>query len=112
MRKRIRFPRFIFILLVSSMLILPVQSAGAIPAAGFSEISFVPNIETAGVVVSGAGLPASAKMTYRLSGDSVWHSGHDLLRIKDGRLIGSLFNLAPSSTYEVKVSDGVTEIGG
>jgi hypothetical protein len=34
------------------------------------------------------------------------------MRIKDGRLVGSLFNLAPATSYEVKVSDASGEITG
>lgn len=78
----------------------------------FTQLSFVPNIETAGVVVSGSGLPSTAALFYRKSGETNWHPGHALMRIDDGRLIGSLFGLAPSTAYEVKVSDGTNEISG
>ena len=78
----------------------------------FSTINFVPNIETIGVAVSGAGLPSTAVLSYRRSGESVWHPGHPLMRVDDGRLIGSLFNLSPATSYEIKVSDGVSEIIG
>ena len=93
-------------------LCLPFQNAGATPRGAFSQISFVANIETAGVTVSGAGLPASAQMAYRRVGETNWQTGHNLVRIKDGRLVGSLFNLAPASSYEVKVTDGTGEIVG
>lgn len=81
-------------------------------SAAFSQIEFVPNIETAGVVVSGVGLPKTAELTYRRSGESEWRKGHYLMRIDDGRLIGSLFGLSPLTSYEVRVLDGVTEISG
>lgn len=80
--------------------------------AAFSQIEFVANIETAGVVVSGVGLPKTAELTYRRSGESEWRKGHYLMRIDDGRLIGSLFGLSPLTSYEVRVLDGVTEISG
>ncbi len=70
------------------------------------------NIETIGVVVSGVNLPKQAEMQYRRTGDSTWNPAHPLLRIDDGRLIGSLFSLSPSTSYEIKVFDGLTEISG
>ena len=91
---------------------MPNRQVNALPERALGVISFVPNIETAGVVVSGAGLPATAQLFYRRTGDVNWQPGHNLLRIKDGRLAGSLFNLAPSTTYDVKVSDGATEVLG
>ncbi|MEW6085181.1 MAG: right-handed parallel beta-helix repeat-containing protein [Chloroflexota bacterium] len=78
----------------------------------FSSISLYPNIETAGVVVAGTGLPATAQLLYQASGDAAWRTGHPLTRIDDGRLVGSLFGLAPSTSYNVRVSDGSTEIAG
>ena len=93
-------------------LLVPAGNAGATPSRVFSQISFVPNIETAGVVVTGAGLPASAQMAYRRAGETNWRAGHNLVRIKDGRLVGSLFNLTSASSYEVKVTDGTGEIVG
>lgn len=107
--------RFAFIVLAAAVIstqALPASRVDASPASAFSQITFVPNIETAGVVVSGAGLPASAQLLYRGLGETNWRTGHNLLRIKDGRLVGSLFNLSPSTTYEVRVSDGAAEIAG
>lgn len=78
----------------------------------FAQMDFVANIETVGVVVSGADLPTTANLSYRKSGDGTWRAGHPLMRIDDGRLVGSLFGLSPATTYEVKVSDGVSEING
>ena len=34
------------------------------------------------------------------------------MRIADGRLVGSLFGLSPSTSYSIKVTDGTTEISG
>ena len=38
-----------------------------------------------------------------------WRTGHPLVRIDDGRLIGSLFGLSPATAYEVKVVAGAIE---
>jgi hypothetical protein len=78
----------------------------------FSKLDFVPNIETIGVVVSGVSLPKKADLMYRQSSDTVWHPGHPLMRIDDGRLVGSLFGLSPATSYDIKVLDGSTEISG
>jgi len=115
MNKRSKISKLLFIgviFVVLSSLIVPSGQVNALPERALGVISFVPNIETAGVVVSGAGLPATAQLFYRRTGDVNWQPGHNLLRIKDGRLIGSLFNLSPSTSYDVKVSDGATEVLG
>jgi hypothetical protein len=76
----------------------------------FTKIDLYANIETIGVVVSGASLPKTAELMYRQDGETVWHTGHPLMRIDDGRLVGSLFGLSPSTSYNIKVLDGSTEI--
>ena len=72
---------------------MPASAAGSNPlgfnTAVFTTISFVPNIETVGVAVSGTGLPSKAELFYRRSGETSWRPGHPLMRIDDGRLIGS-----------------------
>ncbi len=90
---------------------LPV-TAKSNAAAVFTALDFVANIETVGVAVSGTGLPSTAELFYRPSGETVWRSGHPLTRIGDGRLIGSLFNLLPATSYDVRVFDGLSEIVG
>lgn len=82
------------------------------PQAVFAQLSFVANIETVGVVVSGSSLPKKAELTYRRVGELTWRTGHPLMRMDDGRLAGSLFGLSPSTTYEVRVVDGTAEVGG
>ena len=77
-----------------------------------NQLSLYPNIETMGLAFSGANLTTTAQLMYRQSGESAWHAAHPLVRIDDGRLIGSLFGLSPATTYEVKVLDGLTEIRG
>lgn len=89
-----------------------VAESNRIRNASFTQLSFVANIETVGVVLSGSSLPRNAEMMYRRAGETNWRAGHPLVRIKDGRLVGSLFGLAPSTAYEVKVSDGTEEILG
>src|ERR1041384_19578 len=77
-----------------------------------SPLSLYPNIETAGVALSGLNLPKTAEMMYRQTGETAWRPGHPLIRIGDGRLIGSLFGLSPATSYDVKVLNGSTEITG
>lgn len=77
-----------------------------------SPLHLYPNIETMGVAVSGVNLPQTGALMYRQSGDTDWRAGHPLIRIGDGRLIGSLFGLSPSTTYEVQVVAGATELIG
>lgn len=77
-----------------------------------SQLKFYPNIETIGITVSGDNLPARAQLMYRQSGETSWRPGHPLVRIDDGRLVGSLFGLLPATSYEIKVLDGVAEMSG
>ena len=84
-------------------------------SAGFSTLAkmdLYANIETIGVVVSGTNLPKTAELSYRKDSETDWHSGHPLMRIDTGRLVGSLFGLSPATTYNIKVLDGSTEISG
>jgi hypothetical protein len=78
----------------------------------FSNISVYANIETAGVVVTGSNLPKTAELFYRLANETAWRPAHPLIRIDDGRLVGSLFGLSPSTTYNIRVFDGTSEITG
>jgi hypothetical protein len=78
----------------------------------FTQLDLYANIETVGVVVSGANLPKTAQLMVRQSSQADWRAGHPLMRIDDGRLVGSLFGLSPATTYEVRVLDGTTEISG
>ena len=107
-----RFISFGLIVVIASSFILPSGGVAANSAKAFSQISFVANIETAGVVVSGVSLPGTAQLYFRRSGELDWRAAHYLMRIDDGRLVGSLFNLSPSTAYDVKVSDGAAEILG
>jgi hypothetical protein len=104
----------IFVLLLSTSQPVAAKPSRLIQnnMAVFTAIDFVPNIETIGVAVSGTGLPPTAQLFYRQSNESVWHAGHSLVRIDDGRLIGSLFNLSPATIYDIKVTDISSEING
>lgn len=75
-------------------------------------LALYPNIETMGVAAYEANLPDTAQLTYREQGETDWRPGHPLIRIDDGRLIGSLFGLSPSTTYEVRVVAGSLEFSG
>ncbi len=98
----------IFIVLCTSV---PVQATSA-GVSVFNSIEFVANIETIGVTVAGTGLPSTAELFYRQQGETEWRNGHPLMRIKDGRLVGSLFHLRPETTYEVFVFDGTSQVSG
>jgi hypothetical protein len=104
----------VFAMLLSTSLSAAAQSNSlrGKNAALFTGISFVSNIETVGIAVSGTGLPSTAQLSYRRSGETIWHAGHPLVRVPDGRLIGSLFNLLPATSYDVRVLDGSSEING
>jgi hypothetical protein len=71
-----------------------------------------PNIETMGVTLKGVNLPRTAELMYRQSGETNWRKGQPLVRIPDGRLVGSLFGLSPATSYEIKVLNGATEVSG
>ena len=117
---RVRTWRVFQIVLLGAVLSFPLSArAETVQAqphssnnAAFAGISLYPNIETAGVVVTGTGLPATAQLLYQATGETIWRTGHPLARIDDGRLVGSLFGLAPSTSYQVRISDGSTEIAG
>lgn len=98
----------IFILLFTTVPVHATSNGAAV----FNSIEFVANIETIGVAVSGTGLPATAELFYRISGEMEWRNGHPLMRIKDGRLIGSLFDLLPDTTYEIFAFDGTNQVSG
>ena len=76
------------------------------------QLDLYANIETIGIVVNGVDLPKKAELLVRKTGDTNWMTGHPLMRIDTGRLVGSLFELSPATSYEIKVRDGSTEISG
>ncbi len=111
MKSFLRAPLTLIITFIFLFTTLPAR-AKSTGAAVFNSMEFVANIETIGVAVSGTGLPATAELFYRKSGETDWRNGHPLMRIKDGRLIGSLFDLLPDTTYEIFVFDGTSQING
>ena len=102
------------VLLLAALLLgfLPGTSAQAAGAAAFTRPDLVANIETVGVLVSGTGLPKTATLMYQKSGETDWRAAHPMLLSNNTRLVGSLFGLAPSTQYNIKVMDGATEISG
>jgi len=89
-----------------------LDSSSGTGVAVLSQLGLYANIETMGVVVSGTSLPKTAQLMYRRSSDTAWRSGHPLMLVVDGRLIGSLFGLSPSTPYDIKVIVGSEEISG
>ena len=75
-------------------------------------LSLYANIETVGVLLNGVNLPKTAQLMYRQTNETNWQTGHPLVRIEDGRLVGSLFGLSAATSYEVKVINGTTETAG
>ena len=116
MSVNLRLPALFFITVLLGSACQPVVIAPTASvenrAAAFTSIEFVSNIETIGVAVSGVSLPSTAELSYRRSGEVPWRTGHPLLRIDDGRLIGSLFDLLPASSYEIRVRYSSLEIQG
>ncbi len=105
----------VLLLVLVQWIVLPAVHAKPLRSsrsAAFTAINFVPNIETMGVAVSGTGLPSTAELFYRKSGEIAWQAGHPLMRVPDGRLIGSLFDLSPATPYDVKVVSAAAEITG
>ncbi len=92
---------------ISNLLFLPPGSVTA-----FTKIDLHPNIDTIGVVVSGANLPKTATLLYRQSNEANWRTGYPLMQIDDGRLVGSLFGLSGATSYDIKVVNGTNEISG
>ena len=92
----------------------PAEPTLTAPSGVFAsaELNFIANIGTAGLYVSGDNLPENADLFYRPSEEAEWRKGHPLIRIEDGRLVGSLFGLSASTSYIVKVMVGESEISG
>jgi len=70
---------------IASSAFVPEYQGGAnskksTAAASFSQLNLYPNIETAGVVVSGTDLPKTANLIYRQTGETNWRTGHPLMR--------------------------------
>jgi hypothetical protein len=101
-------------LLFLQWMVLPAHAKPVLAnnAAVFTAIHFVPNIETMGVAVSVTGRPSTAQPSFRKSGDVAWQTGYPLVRVPDGRLIGSLFDLSAATPHEVRVVSGALEITG
>ncbi len=92
-----------------SLILCLISTAGF---ASFNNIDLTANIETIGVIVDGISLPNSANLSYRISGETSWHNGHELTLIDGNKLAGSLFNLQANTIYEIKVQDMTDQIIG
>jgi parallel beta-helix repeat protein len=76
-------------------------------AIGFGQLDAYGTLQAGGVVagVSGdANRNASARLEWRLQGESSFRAGHPLARVDATHFVGSLFQLAPGRTYEVRVT--------
>jgi len=111
-----RFLRYIGVITVVLLFLitglLPSVPVHAQNQRTFTNLDLYANIETIGIIVSGQKLPSSAEVMYRQMNETEWKQGHPLLNIEGKHLVGSLFELTESTTYEVKVSDGGGEISG
>ncbi len=103
---------FIVLMLFTREVSHPQAGISSSSQISFTGLNLQANIETAGVVASGSNLSPSAELFYRQTGTIDWRRGHPLKRIDDGRLVGSLFGLSSSTSYDVRVVDGGSEIAG
>lgn len=108
----VKLARFISLFLLISILFgsIPSPTFAAPAKYELTSLYLYANIETVGVMVGGTNLPLTADLFYRQSGKTDWHRGHTLIRIDNGALVGSLFDLLPATTYEVKVRSGEQEL--
>jgi hypothetical protein len=98
---------------VVSALLAPA-AATAQNSAGLVAVDGYGNLETAGAVatISGdANRTATVSLAWRRSGEAAFRPAQDLLRIDATHLVGSLFDLAPDTVYELRFTladpDGV-----
>jgi hypothetical protein len=88
-------------------IVVPEDGGGEAEATGprtCGEIVLYPKIHAMGLHIDAppAGT-ASTVVRYRETGAADWLDGHPLADVTDGRLKGSLFWLAPSTSYDVEV---------
>jgi hypothetical protein len=50
----------------------PLSPSASTNATTFTKLDLYPNIETVGIVLSGANLPNTAELSYRRSADTAW----------------------------------------
>lgn len=76
-------------------------------AIGFGPLDAYGTLQAGGVVASVSGdanRNASARLEWRMQGESSFRAGHPLARVDATHFVGSLFQLAPGRTYEVRVT--------
>lgn len=101
--------------LVLAGLALASGAVHAQNAATWSTLDTYGNLETAGVtatITGDADRDATATLEWRRTGEPAFRAAHPLVRVDATHLVGSLFNLAPATAYEVRVTladpDGVS----
>ena len=112
-------PRIPVVRLMRACWWLPAWLGIALPAAGqnaasWADLSLYGNLETAGVTATltgDANRNASVTLEWRRVGEATYRAGHPLLRVDATHLVGSLFDLAPGTAYEIRATladpDGV-----
>lgn len=92
-----------------------VSVAVAQTSAALVSVESYGNFHAGGVIATISGDSdgdASASLEYRREGEPAFRIGHPLVRVTPTRLVGSLFWLAPASSYELRITlsdpDGVS----
>lgn len=76
-------------------------------AIGFGQLDAYGTLQAGGVVASVSGdvnRNASARLEWRAQGDPSFRAGHPLVRVDATHFVGSLFELSPGGSYEVRVT--------
>ena len=76
-------------------------------AIDFGQLDAYGTLQAGGVVASVSGdanRNASARLEWRLQGESSFHAGHPLVRVDATHFVGSLFRLDPGHSYEARVT--------
>jgi hypothetical protein len=107
--------RFRALLITASVGVLSGARALAVDSVALSSVTTYGTIHAGGVVAVISGdddRDATAALQWRIAGGGSFQAAHALIRIDATRFVGSLFALAPATSYEVRVTladpDGVT----
>lgn len=91
-----------------------VRAGSAGPASAIAEVTIYGNFETAGILLKAQNMDfdEAAKVEYRKTGASSYATGHAFVRYDGNHMATSLFGLAPSTSYDVRITltdpDGTT----
>lgn len=103
------------VLLPLLLAVLAPVAATAQNSASLAAVEGYGNLETAGAVATLGGdvnRNATVALAWRRSGETAFRPAQDLLRVDATHLVGSLFDLAPDTLYELRFTltdpDGVT----